>query len=140
MTLRIVVAVVVFAILALVAWYLERRRRNDPPTQRTIGEPPAQLDRNDFPHPERPWLVVLFTSGNCESCKGLAEKAAPLESADVAVTDVEYFANTQLHERYHIDAAPMTVIADAQGVVRGSFVGAFSATDLWNAVAELRAS
>jgi hypothetical protein len=31
------------------------------------------------------------------------------------------------------------VVADAQGVVRRGFVGAFTATDLWAAVAEVRA-
>ena len=53
---------------------------------------PAQLDRADFPRPEAPWLVVLFTSSNCDSCAGLYDKAAALESDEVAVTEVEYFA------------------------------------------------
>jgi hypothetical protein len=137
-TVRIVVAVALFAILAAVAWWLERRRRTDAPTQ-TPGEPPAQLDRADFPSPAVPWLVVLFTSKNCASCEGLYAKAAPLASNDVAVAEVEYFTDRSLHERYHIDAAPITLVADAAGVVRASFVGAFTATDLWNAMAELRA-
>jgi hypothetical protein len=34
----------------------------------------------------------------------------------------------------------MTLIADAAGVVRMSFVGAFAAPELWSAVADLRAS
>ena len=34
----------------------------------------------------------------------------------------------------------MTLVADADGVVRVSFLGAFAAAELWNAVAELRAS
>jgi len=33
----------------------------------------------------------------------------------------------------------MTLIADAEGVVRASFIGAFAAPELWTAVAELRA-
>jgi hypothetical protein len=134
---RIVAAVVLFAVLAGVAWWLERRRRHDAPTQ-ARALPPAQLDRHDFPFPDTPWLVVLFTSANCDSCHGLYEKAAPLASDEVAVTEVEFFADRTLHERYNIDAAPITVVADRDGVVRASFVGAFSATDLWNAVAELR--
>jgi hypothetical protein len=56
----------------------------------------------------------------------------------VSVTEVEYTANRALHERYHIDAAPITVLADADGVTRASFVGAFTATDLWNVLAEIR--
>jgi hypothetical protein len=83
---------------------------------------------------------VLFTSSNCDSCEGLYDKAAALESDDVVVTEVEYFANRALHERYHVEAAPMTLVADAEGVVRLSFIGAFAAPELWSAVAELRAS
>jgi hypothetical protein len=56
----------------------------------------------------------------------------------VSVTEVEYSANRALHDRYHIDAAPITVLADADGVTRASFVGAFAATDLWNVLADLR--
>ena len=139
MAVRIVVAVALFAVLAGLAWWLERRRRHDPPTQ-TPGVPPAQLDRGDFARPGAAWLVVLFTSSNCDSCVGLYDKAAALESDVVAVTEVEYFTRPELHERYHVDAAPMTLIADAAGVVRMSFLGAFAAAELWTAVAELRAS
>ena len=46
----------------------------------------------------------------------------------------------ELHERYRIDAAPITVLVDREGVTRGSFVGAFSAPELWSAVAELRST
>ena len=70
---------------------------------------------------------------------GLFDKAVTLESGDVAVTEVEYLAQPKLHERYRVDAAPLTVIADSDGVVRTSFLGAFAASELWAAVAELRA-
>jgi hypothetical protein len=135
--LRIVIALVLFAVLAAVAWYLERRRPRQAPTQAATAAP-VQLDRKDFPDPGAAWLVVLFTSKNCASCAGLIDKALPLASDDVSVTEVEYFANRELHERYHIDTAPMTLIADADGVVKMALVGAFSAPDLWNAVAGLR--
>jgi hypothetical protein len=139
MIVRIVVAVALFAVLAGLAWWLEHRRRSDAPTQ-SPALPPTQLDRADFPRPRVPWLVVLFTSKTCDSCEGLYDKAAALESDDVTVVEVEYFANPALHERYHIEAAPMTLVADADGVVRVSFVGAFAAPELWSAVAELRAT
>ena len=67
MVVRVVVAVTLFALLAVLAWWLERRRLSDAPMQ-TPGLPPTQLDRADFPRPEVPWLVVLFTSSTCESC------------------------------------------------------------------------
>ena len=139
MVVRIVAAVVLFALLAALAWWFERRRHEDAPTQPT-ALPPTQLDRGDFARPTASWLVVLFTSSNCDSCAGLYDKAVALESDEVAVTEVEYFAQPALHERYHIDAAPMTLIADAEGVVRVSFVGGFAAPELWSAVAELRAN
>lgn len=135
---RIAIAAAVFVVLLGVAFWLERRRRADVPTQSTVNTP-EQLDRHDFERPDAPWLVVVFTSKTCDSCAGLMEKAAPLASDDVAVEEVEYFAQRSLHERYHINAAPLTLVADRDGVVRSSFVGAFSATDLWNTVAELRA-
>jgi hypothetical protein len=139
MVVRVVAAVVLFAALAALAWWLERRRRNDAPTQ-AASALPAQLDRVDFPRPHAPWLVVLFTSSNCDSCAGLYDKAITLESGEVAVAEVEYFAQPELHDRYKVDAAPLTLIADAEGVVVGSFLGSFSAPELWTAVAELRAT
>jgi hypothetical protein len=119
MGLRILIAVAIVAVAGGVAWWLEHRRKVAPPTQgRAVV--PQQLDRRDFPRPDAPWLVVLFTS------------------KQVSVTEVEWPANRALHERYRIEAAPITVLADADGVTRASFVGAFTATDLWNALAELR--
>jgi len=139
LTVRLVVAVVLFALLAVLAWWLERRRRGDAPTQPALAAP-VQLDRADFARPDAPWLVVLFTSSNCDSCAGLYDKAATLESRDVAVTEVEYFGNRALHERYHVDAAPMTLVADDRGIVHASFLGAFAAPELWSRVADLRAA
>jgi hypothetical protein len=136
-TVRIVIAVAAFAVLAGVAWWLERRRRTDAPTQSSTALP-AQLDRNDFVRPDAPWLVVLFTSANCTSCAGLIDKATPLESPEVAVTELEFPGARALHDRYHIAAAPTTLVADADGVVRASIVGAFTATDLWTTVDEVR--
>jgi len=138
MIARVAIAIVLFAALAAIAFWIERRKRTDaPPTP--VGRPPEQLDRADFARPDAPWLVVLFTSSSCDSCQGLFDKARPLESEQVSVTEVDWPAERALHERYRIDAAPITVLVDAEGVTRASFVGAFTATDLWNALAELRA-
>ena len=133
-----VIAVAIFVIAGGVAWWLEHRRVAAPPTQGRATVP-QQLDRNDFARPDATWLVALFTSQHCDSCAGLFDKAKPLESDDVSVTEIEYSAQPELHRRYQIDAAPITVLADAAGVTRASFVGAFSAADLWAALAELRA-
>jgi hypothetical protein len=65
-------------------------------------------------------------------------KAGVLASPAVAVVEAEFSAERELHRRYAIDAVPALVLADRDGVVRRSFVGRVSATDLWAAVAEVR--
>jgi hypothetical protein len=137
MTTRIALAVALVAVAALVAWALERRRRPSAPTQGTATIP-RQLDRRDFARPEAPWLVVLWSSRNCESCRDLFDKISPLSSDDVAVTEVEYQTDPELHRRYRIDAAPVTIVVDREGVTRASFAGRFAATELWAALADLR--
>jgi len=114
MTVRIAIAVALFLLLSGVAWWLERRRRTHAPSQGTASTP-AQLDRLDFDRPDAPWLVVLFTSNACASCAGLYDKALPLASEDVAVVEVEFPGRRALHERYHVQAAPMTLVADHEG-------------------------
>jgi hypothetical protein len=134
---RLVLAAAILAIAGGFAWWLEHRRVVGAPTQGRATVP-QQLDRGDFPRPDAPWLVALFTSQHCDSCAGLFDKAKPLESTDVTVAEIEYSAQPDLHRRYRIEAAPITVLADASGVTRGSFVGAFAASELWSALAELR--
>jgi hypothetical protein len=122
--------------VGVLAWWLRRRPPEAPP--RDVYPVPKQLDRADFPRPDAAWLVALFSSTVCESCRDLAPKLAPLESPDVAVCEIEAGERGDLHRRYALAAIPTTVVADAEGVVRRAFVGAFTATDLWAAVAELR--
>lgn len=131
-------AAVVVVIATVVAVVVERRRP-DPPTQAgwTV---PAQLDRDDFERPSAPWLVAVFTSATCNTCAAASQKAAVLASDDVVVQEVEVTAQRELHDRYRIEAVPLILLADSDGVVRKSFAGPPSATDLWAAVAEARQS
>ena len=139
MVVRILVAVAIVAVAGGIAWWLERRRTVAPPTQgRSVV--PQQLDRRDFARPDASWLVVLFTSRHCDSCAGLVDKALPLASDEVAVVEVEYTAQPDLHARYAIDAAPITVLVDREGVTRSAFIGAYAAPELWSALADLRAA
>jgi hypothetical protein len=61
-----------------------------------------------------------------------------LTSADVAVVELAFPEERTLHERYHVAAAPLTLVVDRDGVVRATFAGAFEAAELWHAVANLR--
>lgn len=136
MSTRLVIALALVALAVGVALLLDRRRPA-PPTQARWAVP-TQLDRNDFDGSDRPWLVVVFSSQTCDSCKGTAAKAVILESPEVAVDVVSVQARPEIHRRYAIDAVPTIVVADGEGVVRASFVGPPTATDLWAAVAEAR--
>ncbi len=133
---RLVIAVVLVLVAAGVAWRLRARAEVDP--VRAAGEVPRQLHRGDFPRADAAWLVVLFSSASCDTCAVMASKVGVLDSADVAVCEIEFGAQRALHERYAIDSVPLVVVADHEGVTRAAFLGPTSATDLWAAVAELR--
>ena len=134
---RLLIAVVLVVVAGTVALVLQRRRP-DAPTAPQQYSVPSQLDRADFRRPVAPWLVVVFTSRTCASCHGTWEKAQLLECDEVAVQEVEVLESPDLHRRYQIDGVPLVVIADRSGVVRASFVGPPTSTDLWATVAELR--
>jgi hypothetical protein len=133
---RVIIAALIVAVAVSVAIVL-RRRRPDPPTQ-PAATVPTQLDRADFASPDVPWLVVVFTSATCHTCADVAAKAAVLASDEVAVAEVEYGTDRELHRRYRIDSVPLVLIVDADGVVRRHILGPVTATDLWAAVATAR--
>ena len=134
---QVLIAVGVFVVALVVGALLRRRRTVDAPTQPTFSAP-AQIDRADFAEVSTPWLVAVFSSASCTACADVVAKAKVLSCAEVGVVDVEYSAAATLHRKYHVDAVPIAVIADHAGVVRASFVGPMTATDLWAAVAEVR--
>jgi hypothetical protein len=136
--------VVALTALAVGAAGLVRRRSAsaDPLAAAAAGTAgsalPQHLDRADFDRPDTPWLVVAFTSATCSTCASVRSAAQPLESTAVAVVEVEYGAQPELHRRYSIDGVPTIAIVDAAGGVRRWIVGPVSATHLWAAVAEAR--
>lgn len=134
---RLLIALVIVAVVAVAATVARRRRVPDAPTQRNAVIP-EQIDRLDFDRPDAPWLVAVFSSSTCDVCRSVVDKAAVLESAEVAVVDVEYGESRGLHDRYRINAVPTLVVVDGRGVTQAGFVGPMSATDLWAAVAEAR--
>jgi hypothetical protein len=133
---RFVLAAAVVAVAVVVAFVMDRRRP-DAPTQARWAVP-AQLDRSDFARPDAEWLVAVFTSATCDSCAQAVQRAQVLASDAVAVEEAEVAARPDLHARYHIEAVPIIVVADRDGVVRTSFTGPPSAVDLWAAVAGVR--
>ncbi len=135
--MQYLVAGILIVVVGAAALVLRRRQTIDPPTQK-IWTVPAQIDRNDFSAPHQAWMVVAFTSATCHTCDDIKRKIAVLASNEVAVLAVDYPAQAAVHKRYNIDAVPAVIIADRDGVVRASFLGPVTATDLWAAVAEAR--
>lgn len=133
---RLVIVVVVGVVAIVVALVVQRRQPAAP--VRTGYNVPGQLHRPDFERPDADWLVAVFSSVTCSTCAGVWDKVRVLESDAVSVQEVEVGAHRELHDRYRIDGVPTTVIADAEGVVRASFLGPATATDIWAALAELR--
>ncbi|MCU1345351.1 MAG: hypothetical protein JWL70_1617 [Acidimicrobiia bacterium] len=134
---QILVAMVLVVAAVGVAAVLRRRRRPEAPTQASWSAP-TQLDRSDFDRADAPWLVAVFSSATCNVCADIVAKARVMEAPEVAVQDVEYASSKDLHRRYHIEAVPMVVLADAAGVVQASFIGPVTAQDLWAAIAQAR--
>lgn len=132
---RLVIAVAIMVVAGLIAEVVRRRRRADPPTQ-PRRQLPSQLDRADFDGDG--WLVAVFSSDTCSTCADVIRKADVVRSADVTVAVVSFQERRDLHARYGIDAVPLVVVADADGVVRDGFLGPVTATDLWAAVADAR--
>ena len=134
---RLLVAFAIAVVAAAVALAMRRRGGRDAPTQAT-GRIPEQLDRADFADPDKPWLVAVFTSATCDPCRDVRSKAEVLATDEVSVSVAEYPSDKSIHDRYRIDAVPLVVVADDRGVVRTSFLGPVTATDLWAGVAAVR--
>ncbi len=135
---RLLLAVALAVVVALVAYVLQRRRPGvEPVVER--HHVPTGVARADFSRPDAAWLVVVFTSATCATCAATWEVARHLESPAVATQEVEATRDATLHGRYGIDAVPTTIVCDAEGGVARSFLGPVTATHLWAAVAEARA-
>lgn len=134
---RALLAAVLLVVAVAIAYVLERRRP-DAPARDERYSVPGQLDRRDFAGADRPWLVAVFTSATCDSCAAAVAKAEVLASPTVAYEEIPWQARRDLHDRYGIDVVPAILMADEEGVVRSSFIGTPSATDLWAALAEVR--
>jgi hypothetical protein len=136
---RLLLALALVGVAVVVAVVVQRRRPDAP--ARPGFSIPVQLDRQDFDRPDAPWLVAVFTSATCDSCAGVWDRARHLDGgagSPVVVQQLEVTAEARLHDRYGVDAVPLVLIADADGVVVRHFLGPVTATDLWAAVAEAR--
>lgn len=132
-TLGIVVVVATAA--AIAAWVVNRRKPDVPTAPRFAT--PQQLDRRDFDAADVPWLFALFSSDTCLSCLDAREVLSRLDLDDVHVAELSVETHKELHARYAIDAVPTVVLADTDGVVRWSYLGAPPPDELGEALRDI---
>jgi hypothetical protein len=127
------IVLAVLAALAVGVAYLLQRRRPDPPSAPSYRAP-AQLDRDDFDSPERPYLAVVFASTTCNTCPEVWEMIGSLDLPQLATQRVDVQDDGELHRRYRIDGVPTTLFADANGVVTSAYFGPFGVEELREAL------
>ena len=131
----LVIAVVLAAVALLVAWGINRRKPAPRPSTES-HRVPDRIDRGDFARPDAQVLVAVFTSATCASCAAMVATAHEVDSDMVAVDEAEVGVRGDVHRRYEIDAVPIAVVADRDGLVCASFAGSVSLPDLREAIAQ----
>ena len=61
-----------------------------------------------------------------------------VESDQVAIQNIAYQQDQELHDRYNVTAVPSVVVVDEAGVNRAEFLGPPSSAELWATLAEVR--
>ena len=89
---------------------------------------PTMLVRSDFPDPDKPWLLAVFTAAKCQSCAAVWQEAQRLVVAEPAASHVSLVridspSQKKLHRRYGIEAVPLTIAADRTGEVQACHLG-----------------
>jgi hypothetical protein len=118
---RLLLALIIGGVAVAVAAVI-KRREPDAPTGGS-GHIPMQVDRRDFARPELPFALLVFTSATCASCADVWNQARALAGDRLSVEKIEVAERIDLHDRYRIDAVPVAVLADHDGVVRRWFLG-----------------
>ncbi len=97
---------------------------------------PEHLDPARFALASGKWLIVVFSSATCETCRTVVDDIAAMAKADLLTIAVQFEQDPNLHRHYRIDAVPTTLIADPTGTVRKSFLGPVGRKALEIALAE----
>ncbi|MEM9035708.1 MAG: hypothetical protein AAGA99_03975 [Actinomycetota bacterium] len=133
---RYLLAAVLLIVAVGIAVVLDRRRRPTSVPSRRFRLP-THFDRLDLPEPELPWLLAIFTSTTCDTCRGVVEAAQPLRSETVGVAELPFQLHRSLHDKYEIEAVPAALLVDRAGEVQASWLGVIEPGDLWGRVSEL---
>tara|TARA_Y100001968_G_scaffold331034_1_gene384517 strand:+ start:4449 stop:4898 length:450 start_codon:yes stop_codon:yes gene_type:complete len=121
MILTIILILVIGLTAFIISALANRRVPDSPSVPKSIL--PYQLDRSDFNEPSIDWIFVLFTSDTCDACDVVLNEVSKISFPNVVVQNIDYATNKLLHVRYKIDAVPILLLADRQGIVQWSFAG-----------------
>ena len=135
---RLLVLAVVAALAGRLAVLLQRWRPGGPVA--TGWSVPGHLDRADFATPDVPWLVAVFSSTDCPTCASRVAEAHSLAAALGGGQEVPAESAGDLHDRYQVDAVPMRVVADGDGLVRAHHPGPSSPGELRTVLEKARSS
>ncbi|MCP3937015.1 MAG: hypothetical protein GY708_16785 [Actinomycetia bacterium] len=135
---RLLIAVVILVVALVVAWFAQRRRPDAPMQTSADRLLPHQLDRGDFTSPEQTYLVAVFSSDSCDACASVLAAVETLAAPDVAIQNISWQFDKDLHDRYAIETVPATVIAGPDGVVGAGFLGQMQVAELVESMTALR--
>ena len=134
---RLAIALAVAALALLIAWMLQRRRR--PPVAGPRLTVPERVDRADFRGARAPWLLAVFTNHDCETCGAVWDRVQGLGGGTIDTREVRYEIDPDLYERYGVDACPLVILVDTDGVVRASHHGPVTLAELERSLEEVGA-
>jgi len=109
-------------VIALVVSTLARRHASPAETE-ADHHIPDHLDGTDFNNPDGRRMLVVFSSNKCDTCAVVVESAMKLDFPWLMVDVVDIETREGLHNKYGIDAVPVTLLAETSGHVVKSFLG-----------------
>jgi len=99
------------------------RRHASPAETGSDHHIPDHLDGTDFNNSDGRRMLVVFSSNKCDTCAVVVESAMQLDFPWLMVEVVDIESRERLHNKYDIDAVPITLLADTSGHVVKSFLG-----------------
>jgi hypothetical protein len=130
---RLLIALTLILISVSIALIVERRKVENPfsvkRNQLTTLVPPQDFGLE----PEA--AIIVFTESTCRSCSAVVALLRGPAGANVAVAEVEYGENLDLHRKYGIDTVPTTVLVEGDGNVVEGWTGKIEVGALARALA-----
>ena len=130
---RLLIALTLILVSVSIAVIVERRKVENPFSVKR-NQLPTLVPPQDFGL-ESEAAIIIFTESTCRSCSTVLALLRGPAGANVAVTEVEYGENPELHRKYGIDTVPTTVLVEGDGNVVEGWTGKIEVGELARALA-----